>query len=96
VELWHNISPGSNHWISLNLTGTQSNRSGIGAHVRIANQSNDMISAVSYASSSLDGVHFGLGKTTAIDRIDIAWPSGKRQSLHDIKPDQVLSVREPQ
>ncbi len=54
-----------------------------------------MTSAVSYASSSLDGVHFGLGRTAVIDRIDILWPSGKHQSLRDVKADQVLNVREP-
>lgn len=96
VELWHNVSPDPNHWISLKLTGTQSNRGGIGAHLRIGNQHNDMTSAVSYASSSLDGVHFGLGKTAVIDRIDVVWPSGRHQTLRDIKADQVLNVREPQ
>ena len=95
AELWHNISPETNHWISFRLTGTQSNRDGIGTHIRIGNQQNDMISAVSYASSSLDGVHFGLGRTTSIDRIDIVWPSGKHQTLHDIKVDEVVNLREP-
>jgi hypothetical protein len=95
AELWHNVSPDSNHWLLLKLTGTQSNRDGIGAHVRIGNQYNDMTSAVSYASSSLDGTHFGLGRTSVVDRIDIVWPSGKHQTLRDIKADQVLSVQEP-
>ncbi len=95
VELWRNVSPESNHWISLKLTGTRSNRDGIGAHVRIGNQHNDLTSAVSYASSSLSEVHFGLRRTAVIDQIEIVWPSGKRQSLHDVKTDQVLNVREP-
>src|SRR5207244_1416571 len=96
AELWHNVSSDSNHWLSLKLTGTRSNHDGIGAHVRIGNQYNDMTSAVSYASSSLDGVHFGLGRTSVVDEIDIVWPSGKHQSLRNIKADQVLNVREPQ
>jgi len=96
AELWHNISPNSNHWISLKLSGTHSNRDGIGAHVRIGNQYNDMTSAVSYASSSLDSVHFGLGAASVIDRIEISWPSGKRQTLRNVKADQVLHVREPE
>jgi len=87
VELWHNVSPNANHWISLKLPA-------IGAHVRIGNQWNDMTSAVSYASSSLDGVHFGLGGTKIIERIEITWPDGKRRVLRDIKADQVLTVRE--
>jgi hypothetical protein len=96
VELWRNISSGENHWIDIKLTGTRSNRDGIGAHVRIGNQFNDMTSAVSYASSSLVPVHFGLAKAAMVDRIEIAWPSGRHQVLEHVKADQVLAVREPE
>lgn len=95
TELWHNVSPEPNHWITLKLIGTKSNRDGIGAHVSIGSQHNDMTTAVSYASSSDDGVHFGLGKVDKIDRIEIVWPSGKHQILENVKPDQLLTVREP-
>ncbi len=96
VELWRNVSPEPNHWIELKLTGTRSNRDGIGARVQIGNQYNDMTSAVSYASSSLVPVHFGLGMTASLDRIEIIWPDGKHQTLRNVKADQVLAVREPQ
>ncbi len=65
AELWRNMDRSGGHWLMLKLTGTRSNRDGIGARVRIGNQSNDMTSAVSYASSSLVGVHFGLGAATS-------------------------------
>jgi enediyne biosynthesis protein E4 len=94
IELWRNVSPTPNHWVTLRLQGTVSNRDGIGAHIRIGSQYNDMTSAVSYASSSLDGVHFGLGKSEKIERIEIAWPSGTKQVLENVKADQVLTVRE--
>ncbi len=96
VELWHNVSPEPNHWIELKLTGTRSNRDGIGARIQIGNQYNDMTSAVSYASSSLVPVHFGLGATANVDRIEIIWPDGKQQTLRNVKADQVLAVREPE
>ncbi|MGH9540736.1 MAG: CRTAC1 family protein [Terriglobales bacterium] len=95
AELWENISPGGNHWIVLKLTGTRSNRDGIGAEVRIGAQCNHMTSAVGYASSSHAGVHFGLGRTAKIDEIAIRWPSGARQVLRGILADRVLAVREP-
>ena len=95
VELWRNISPEPNHWLALKLQGTHANRDGLGAHIRIGNQWNDMTSAVSYASSTLDAVHFGLGKTDKIDRIQITWPGGTQQRLTNIKPDQLLQVTEP-
>jgi hypothetical protein len=94
AEIWQNVGQDTNNWIILKLVGVRSNRDGIGARVRIGSQLNQMTSAVSYASSSHAGVHFGLGKMTRIPRIEIRWPSGITQVLADIKPNQVLPVRE--
>jgi len=96
AELWENVSPDPNHWIILKLTGTKSNRDGIGARVRIDKQYNHMSSACGYASSSHFGVHFGLGKVEKIPSLEIRWPSGVVQVLKDIKANQVLQVREPE
>ncbi len=96
AELWENVSPDPNHWITLKLIGTKSNRDGIGARVQIGNQVNHMTTSVGYASSSYSGVHFGLGKTAKIDAIEIEWPSGIKQVLKDVKADQILQVREPE
>ncbi len=95
VELWRNTSPETNHWLGVKLTGTHCNRDGIGAHVKVANQSNDMTSAVSYASAALDPVHFGLAGSERILTLEIDWPDGKQQLLHNVQADQVLQVREP-
>jgi len=95
AELWENVSPDPNNWIVLKLTGTKSNRDGIGARLRIGNQHNHMTSACGYASSSHFGVHFGLGKTDKIPSIEIKWPSGVVQILKDVKANQILPVQEP-
>ena len=95
AELWQNVSPDSNDWIVLKLIGTRSNRDGIGARVRIGKQWNHMTSAVGYASSSHFGVHFGLGKMAKIPEIEIHWPSGIVQVLHEVPSNQRLEVREP-
>ena len=54
-----------------------------------------MTTALGYASSADGGVHFGLGAAEAVKEIEIAWPSGRRQTLRDVKADQVLTVVEP-
>ena len=103
AELWENVSPESNHWITLRLEGTRSNRDGIGARIRLTtrdgaryhHQYNQMTSAVGYASSSHDGVHFGLGKAETVEEIEIKWPSGTVQVLKNVAADQVIKVREP-
>ncbi len=95
VELWHNLSPGQNHWLDVKLAGTRSNRDGIGAHLRIGNQWNDMTSAVSYASAALCNVHFGFGQQNVSPKLEITWPDGKEQELKNFKADSVVRVQEP-
>ena len=94
-EIWENVSPGANTWLILKLRGTVSNRDGIGTVVRIGNQTNHMTTSVGYASSSHTGVHFGTGQLKEVARIEIRWPSGIRQTLRNVKTNQVLEVREP-
>ncbi len=93
-----NRSPGRNHWIMLKLIGTKDNREGIGTKVQITTshgvQYNQVATAVGYNSSSDSRVHFGLGDATTIDRIDLRWPSGLKQTLTDIKADQILRIQE--
>jgi len=50
---------------------------------------------VGYASSSEPLVRFGLGKERIAKRIDIRWPSGQVQELHDVAVDQLVEVHEP-
>jgi enediyne biosynthesis protein E4 len=94
AELWQNVTPAENTWLIVKLTGTMSNRDGIGARIRLGTQCNHMTTAVGYASSSHFGVHFGTGKLKQIDQIEIQWPSGKRQTLRNVRANQVLQVRE--
>ena len=72
-----------------------SNRDGIGAVIQIGSQTNHMTTSVGYASSSDFGVHFGTGQRKEVERIDIRWPSGIRQTLRNVKTNQVLQIQEP-
>ncbi len=89
-----------NHWIILKLTGHKSNRDAIGAVVKIATaqgaQWGTVSTAGSYLSSSDKRLHFGLGKASTIETIEIRWPSGIVQRMHNEKADQILSIDEPQ
>jgi hypothetical protein len=95
AELWKNTSTGAGHWLVLRLRGTRSNRDGIGAVVRIGNQINEMMTSGGYSSSSHAGVPFGVGAMTTIPKIEIRWPSGRTQTLTNVKADQVIPVTEP-
>jgi hypothetical protein len=88
-----------NNWILIKLTGTTSNRDGVGARVRLTaggkTQTNQKKSTTGYLSQNDPRLHFGLGKNENIERIEIIWPSGKKQTLENIKANQILDIKEP-
>ena len=87
------------HWIALKLTGVQSNRSALGAKVRLTTGSRTQLGEVSSGGSYLSQndlrLHFGIGEATRIDRVEISWPSGQQQVLRDVLPDRVFAIEEP-
>lgn len=97
TEFWWNRSP-ARHWLQLRLTGTRSNRSAIGAQIKLATAKRTQIrcvtSSVGYASSSDLTVHFGLGAEHS-GSLEIRWPSGKQQTLSEVGADQRLEIKEP-
>ena len=99
IHVLHNSTQTQNHWLTLELVGHQSNRDAIGAEVKVVtakgSQWATVTTAGSYLSSSDKRVHFGLGSEAVSRTIDIRWPSGIRQTLRDIRGDQILQVQEP-
>jgi hypothetical protein len=94
AELWQNQGAPDNHWLTVRPVGAKTNRDGIGARIVVGDQVGTMSTAVGYASSSHAGVHFGLGGTAEVPRVEVQWPSGTRQVLEGLKADQVIEVRE--
>ena len=99
VRVLHNETANANHWILLKLTGHKSNRDAIGAAVSITTASGAQYATVTTASSYLSSgdkrVHFGLGKASVVESIEIRWPSGIVQSLKDVAADRVVQIDEP-
>src|SRR5262249_8596970 len=98
VRVLHNETADANHWILLKLTGHKSNRDAIGAAVSITTASGAQYATVttasSYLSSSDKRVHFGLGRASVVETIEIRWPSGIVQSLKDVAADRIGQVEE--
>jgi len=79
--------------------GTVSNRDGIGARISVTvagagTASRTVKSGSSYLSQSQLPVTFGLGRATIVDRVDIAWPSGRRDTLSKVPANQTITVTE--
>jgi hypothetical protein len=87
-----------NHWILVKLVGTKSNRSAIGALAYVTaggkTQIDEVRSGRSYQSAEDLRLHFGLGKSTVIDRIEIRWPSGMVDVLTNMPADQIVTIVE--
>jgi enediyne biosynthesis protein E4 len=98
LEIWRNVSPTPNHWLLVKAVGSRSNRAGIGARLRVTTatgvQYDHVNTAVGYGCASDVRVHFGLGRDSIVQELQIAWPSGALQTLRDVPGDQVLTVHE--
>jgi len=88
----------TNHWITIQLIGTQSNRDGIGARITVRSggktQIREVIAGSSYIAQSSPWPTFGLGKSERVDTLTIRWPSGIIQTLEDVPIDQKIIVKE--
>jgi hypothetical protein len=85
---------GKQHWLTITLRGTRSNRDGFGARVQVNGQVRFATAAGSYLSSNDKRLHFGLGSAENA-KVEIAWPSGVRQELSNVRSDQFMEIREP-
>jgi hypothetical protein len=93
-----NVAKNSNHWIGIQLTGTQSNRDAIGARVTVRAAQRQWVQEVrsgsSYSSSSDLRLHFGLGGQTRVASIEVQWPNGRKEMFDGAAADQFLHLKE--
>jgi hypothetical protein len=89
-----------NHWIGFELAGTKSNRLALNARVKaIAGdlvQGDEIRSGGSYLSQNDLRIHFGLGSHDRVDRVEILWPSGERETVDNLVADRFYTVKEGQ
>src|SRR5262247_3843115 len=86
------------NWILIKLIGKKSNRSGIGARVTVVTgkmkQMNETRSGDSYISQNDLRLHFGIGDATRVERVEILWPSGRKESFENLKANQIVTLEE--
>jgi hypothetical protein len=102
VNLLYRNNGNSNAWLKVKLVGTVSNRSAIGAKVRVHAtiggktfwQLREINTGDGFCANALDP-HFGLGDATQVDTLRIEWPSGTVQEFHNVAVKQTLTIIEP-
>ena len=99
-SLLRNDGGNKNNWIMVKCLGTRSNRSAIGTRVSVSTggrvQIDEVMSGSSYYSQNDLRLHFGLGQTTKVDRIEIRWPSGLKESHANLAVNQLVVIKEGQ
>jgi hypothetical protein len=95
--LLHNASRRAN-WLSIRLEGRKSNRSAVGAKVRIKAkelvQWSSVRSGGSYISQNDLRLHFGLGSASTVDEIEVIWPSGALSRVTQVEANRILTIKE--
>ncbi|MFI5127814.1 MAG: CRTAC1 family protein, partial [Candidatus Acidiferrales bacterium] len=97
-QLLRNDGGNANHWLEILLIGTRSNRDGVGARIKLS--AGDLVcceqrkGGMSYQSAQDPRLHFGLGKHSIVDSVEILWPSGAVTKLARIQADRIIAVEE--
>jgi hypothetical protein len=96
--LLRNDGGSGNHSILVKCVGTKSNRSAIGARVRVTRgdhrQIREVMSGSSYYSQSDLRLHFGLGPAAATVAVEVSWPSGLKETFPDLPTDHLFVIQE--
>ncbi len=87
-----------NHWASFSLEGAPRNRLALNAKVRVTTgklvQMQEIRSGGSYLSQSELPLHFGLGTAKQIDKLEIVWQGGEKQSFTNLAPDHFYHLKQ--
>ena len=93
-----NRAANGNHWLGVQLRGTVSNRSAIGARVVVQGSQRNWVDEVrsgsSYSSSSDLRLHFGLGKEAGVKSLMVRWPNGEREAFRVAGVDRFVEIVE--
>ena len=99
ARLLLNTVPDRGHWIIVHVEGVHSNRSGYGSVVELFRKDGTSVKRYvrgdgSYLAANDPRVHFGLGKSTEVDRIQVQWLAGACESWNQITVDRIVNLRE--
>lgn len=99
ARLLRNDGGNRNHYLRVRSVGRRSNRDGIGARVSVTRPGGAkgwglVKTGSSYCSQSELVLTFGLGGASRAERVEVAWPSGRTDVLHDVAADRTIVVEE--
>ncbi len=97
---YRNLKGSQNHWLEVDLTGTNSNRHAIGAALVVKAGALTVFREVKgsegFGSTNPYRQHFGIGANTVVDSLEVRWPSGLKQTFTRLAADRIVKIREGQ
>ena len=97
--IYKNTVAPDNNWIDFELEGTASNRSALGAEVKVFWSGRQQVQSVSggsgFCAQNQRRLHFGLGRSAQLEKVVVRWPSGKTQGVENPVMGQVNKIKEP-
>ena len=97
-QLLRNDGGNRNNSVLVKTIGVKSNRDGIGARVKVVSgdliQVDEVRSGGSYLSQNDLRLHFGLEKRTAVDLIEVRWPSGVVDTVTGVRANKIVTIKE--
>lgn len=85
-------------WTLIRTRGSKSNRNGIGARVSVIvgkhRQIDEVRNGGSYISQNDLRLHFGIGDAAKVDRVEVSWPSGRKEFFQDLRANQIVTLEE--
>jgi len=99
ARLYLNTVSDRGHWIRVHLEGVRTNRSGYGSVVELVRKNGTSVKRMargdgSYLAANDPGIHFGLGKTPDVDRIQVRWLAGTCEAWQQTAVDRIVNLRE--
>ncbi len=95
-SLFLNDTKNSNHRALFKLVATKGNREAIGGRVTVTSATRSQMEEIkagsSYLSTSDPRLHFGLAGDSIMDKVEIRWPNGEVETLHNIAADAIYTV----
>ena len=97
--IYKNSVEPKNKWVEFELEGTKSNGGAIGAQVTLfwngQRQLQEVTGGSGFCAQNMRRLHFGLGQTSQIEKAEIRWPSGQKQTLKTVKIGEINRLKEP-
>jgi enediyne biosynthesis protein E4 len=99
ARLLLNAAPNGGHWLLVHLEGTKTNRSAYGSVVELVRMDGTSVKRWvrgdgSYLAANDPRAHFGLGKDTAVDHIQVHWLAGECESWKQSGVDTIVNLKE--